>query len=246
MEGFIDSVVATADHVRAKTRSSKRINLSFDEWNVWDQTEWREQGPPDDWPVAPRLIEDTYNVADAVVVGSLLVTLLRHADRVTIACLAQLVNAIAPIRTEPGGAAWRQPSFYPFAHVASLARGRVLRVDVASPTVNTSVYDDVPAVHAVATHDEETGDVTVFAVNRRVDEPLDLSIGHRAFAGYHLLEHIVLADSDVDATNSLEQPDRVTPWTAAGTAPAGNDRTDVRLPPVSWNVIRLRRAEGSR
>src|SRR5690606_34416682 len=125
MEEFIDEVIATCDYVRAKRRATKRIEISFDEWNVWymDDPARQEQEP---WQEAPRLLEDVYTVTDAVVVGSLLVTLLRHCDRVRVACLAQLVNVIAPIMTEPGGPAWRQTTFYPFADASRYGRGQVL------------------------------------------------------------------------------------------------------------------------
>lgn len=238
MERSIDSVIASADHVGARARSRKRINLSFDEWNVWYQSHVSEQGALTDWPVAPRLIEDTYNVADAVVVGSLLITLLRHSDRVRVACLAQLVNAIAPIRTEPGGASWRQTIFYPFAYMARFARGRVLRVDVRAPVYETKKYGDAPFVHAVATYDEDTGEVAVFAVNRRQDEAVELSIGHRAFPGYRVVEHLQLADDDIRAVNTEAQPNRVRPIRSSGSEGDGKT-TRVRLRPVSWNVIRL-------
>ena len=66
-------------------------------------------------------------MADALVVGCLLITLLRHADRVKVACLAQLVNVIPPIRTLDGGPAWRQTSFFPFMHASRFGRGTVLR-----------------------------------------------------------------------------------------------------------------------
>ena len=129
MDHFIDSVAATADAVRAAGKHTKRINISFDEWNVWYQKR-AESRPPsgDDWPVAPVLLEDRYNVADAVVVGNLLISLLRHTDRVHAASLAQLVNVIAPIMTEPGGRSWRQTTFHPFALTARHAAGEVLRV----------------------------------------------------------------------------------------------------------------------
>jgi alpha-L-arabinofuranosidase len=239
-ERFIDSVVATADHVGARVRSRKKINLSFDEWNVWYQSQMTEPASMTDWAVAPRLIEDTYNVADAVVVGSLLITLLRHSDRVAIACLAQLVNAIAPIRTEPDGASWRQTTFYPFAHAARFARGRVLRVDLQAPTYPTDKYGDAPTVHAVATHDEERGEVTVFAVNRHETESMDLSIAHRAFSGLRVVEHVELADDDHRAVNTEDDPSRVRP-TQRTTVESEGGAARVRLRPVSWNVIRFGR-----
>ena len=240
MEQYIDSVVATADHVGARVRSRKRIHLSFDEWNVWYQSHASAKGPPADWPVAPRLLEDTYNVADGVVAGSLLITLLRHSDRVAIACLAQLVNAIAPIRTEPGGRSWRQTTFYPFAHAARFARGRVLRVDVRAPTYPTEKYGEAPIVHAVATHDEERGEVTVFAVNRREFEPVELSVAHQGFSRYRVVEHLELADDDIRAANTDAEPDRVRPVRVSAPENSG-DTVRVRLRPISWNVIRLAR-----
>ncbi|CAM5713086.1 hypothetical protein SFUMM280S_08052 [Streptomyces fumanus] len=112
----------------ARLKSKKKINLSFDEWNVWYLSRSEAQVAALDWPEAPRLLEDSYSVTDAVVFGSLLIALLRHADRVTVACLAQLVNVIAPIMTEPGGPAWRQTTFFPFAQASRYGRGQVLDV----------------------------------------------------------------------------------------------------------------------
>lgn len=124
---FIESVVSTVDAVRAKCRHSKVVNLSFDQWNVWYQRGLDTEDPPHNvgktWREHPRLIEDTYNVTDAVVVGTLLNSLLRHGDRVKIANQAQLVNVIAPIRSEENGPAWRQSIFWLFARMAALARG---------------------------------------------------------------------------------------------------------------------------
>jgi alpha-L-arabinofuranosidase len=238
MDRFVDAVVATADAVGARRGSRKRVDLSFDEWNVWYQSRWHAEGPPPDWPVAPRLIEDTYNVADAVVVGNLLISLLRHSDRVTAACQAQLVNVIAPMRAEPGGPAWRQTTFHPFAQAARHARGEVLRVETTSPVYETARYGEAPVVDAVATREPESGEVVLFAVNRHQAEDVRLTTGLRAFGGLRVAEATVLADDDVRATNTQEAPDRVTPRphrdaTADGTSLA------VTLPPVSWTMVRL-------
>lgn len=97
MDRFISEVTAMCDTVKAKKHSKKQINLSFDEWNIWyHSAEQDEQAAP--WQIAPPLLEDNYNFEDALLLGCLLITLLKHADRVKIACLAQLVNVIAPIR----------------------------------------------------------------------------------------------------------------------------------------------------
>ncbi|WP_370326470.1 alpha-N-arabinofuranosidase [Euzebya sp.] len=238
MEAFISEVVATADHVGAKLRSSKRIDISFDEWNVWYQPDL--EVPTEDWPVAPRIAEDTYDVADAVVVGSLLITLLRRSDRVTTACQAQLVNALAPIRSEPGGPAWRQTSFYPFAQAARFARGKVLAVQAITPSYECARFGATPVVHAVATHDPDRDEVVVFVVNRHVDEPVSLTLGIRAFPDHRVVEHLTLSDPDVRAVNTEDDPLRVVPRQVEVTQRDGDDE-QVLLPPVSWNVVRLRR-----
>ncbi|MEV4472481.1 alpha-N-arabinofuranosidase [Nonomuraea sp. NPDC049504] len=234
MQYFISSVVATADHVGARLKSRKRIDLSFDEWNVWYQSRFRDAGTPDDWPVAPPLLEDHYHLADAVTFGGLLITLLRNSDRVTAASLAQLVNVIAPIMTEPGGRSWRQTTFHPFAQASRYAAGDVLRVEPVSPLYETATYGEVPLVHAVATHDADG--TTVFAVNRSVDGPLSLEIDARALGAVRVVEATTLTDPDVYARNTADEPDRITP---RPNRDVEQDPLRVLLPPVSWNVIRL-------
>ncbi|MFF5039392.1 arabinosylfuranosidase ArfA [Streptomyces nigra] len=240
MESFIEAVVATADHVGARLKSSKRITLSFDEWNVWYLPEWVARSKTfqqDEWPEAPRLLEDGYSVTDAVVVGSLLIALLRHADRVAVACLAQLVNVIAPIMTEPGGPAWRQTTFFPFAQAARYGRGRVLDVRVDAPTYETRKYGETDLLHATAVRAED-GSVTVFAVNRGRTEPLPLEVALHGLDVTRVVEHSALADADPDARNTLDDPDRVAPHPVQG-ATLQDGRLTALLEPLSWNVIRL-------
>ena len=191
-----------------------------------------------DWQVAPRLLEDDYTVTDAVVVGSLLITLLRHCDRVTAACLAQLVNVIAPIMTEPGGPAWRQTTFHPFAArrparpgPGAAAGDRDARRTTPPGTARC------PLLHATAVAGED-GALTLFAVNRDVARPMVLPADLRAFAPTGRAVHRVLSDPDRHARNTLQQPDRVTPRDA-GEPTLDGGTLRVELPPLSWNTIRL-------
>ncbi|GAA1108153.1 alpha-N-arabinofuranosidase [Nocardiopsis composta] len=246
MDRFIEEVVATADHVAAKRKSAKRIMLSFDEWNVWYLSRFQaEQAarPRQDWPVAPRIIEDRYSAADAVVVGDMLISLLRHADRVTAASQAQLVNVIAPIMTEPGGPAWRQTTFHPFARTAEAARGDVLRVEPVCPDYDTERHGTAPLVSATATRDPETGRVALFAVNRSTEEPVELEADVRALGGAHAARALTLAEDDVYAVNTAEHPDRVVPRENKSVRLEGG-RLAAVLPPVSWTVVRLDAARG--
>ncbi len=235
MDRFIDSVVATADHVGAELKSRKRIDISFDEWNVWygDRSR-RTDGPGDEWEVAPRRIEDEYNLTDAVVVGNLLISLLRHSDRVAVACQAQLANVIAPIMTEPGGAAWRQPIFHPFAITSRLATGSVLRVETTSPTVSTEKFGDVPAVDAVATYDE--GKLAVFLVNRSLDEAIEVTVDLGRTPVSEVLEALSMHEDDRLAVNTAAHPDRVVPR-ANESVRLEDGQLKVTLPPISWTAI---------
>ena len=247
MDRFIESVVATADHVRALKRSAKTINISFDEWNVW----YLEKGLSAnvgvyrteeilgaDWPEAPRVAEDIYSVADAVVVGSLLISLVKHADRVTSACLSMLVNAMAPIRAEQGGIVWRQTTFYPFALTSRWARGTALDVKVSCASYDTNEHGSVPRVDATATYDAESGLYAVFVVNRSTEQALDARIDIQHRGGTSLIEALTLSDPDPYATNSPDDPERVVTHTN-DSAHLTDGQLVITLPPVSWTVARL-------
>lgn len=240
MEAFISSVIATCDYVKAKKRGKKNINLSFDEWNVWfhskeadDETMWKRP-----WQTAPALLEDIYTFEDALLVGLMLITLLKHADRVKIACMAQLVNVIAPIMTEAdGGRAWRQTIFYPFLHASKYGRGTVLKPLINSTKHDTKQHGEVTDVESAVVYQEEKDEVTIFAVNRNLEEDVKLVIDMRNMPGYQVLEHMVLEHPDLKAVNGpgMEQ---VVPRTAEQSKMEDGILESV-LHKASWNVIRL-------
>ncbi|WGF86757.1 arabinosylfuranosidase ArfA [Marinivivus vitaminiproducens] len=251
MDSFIDEVVAIADSVAARRRSSKRIMLSFDEWNVWYRTRRRNEGRVKlGWPIAPEILEEIYDMKDALAFGGACISLLNHADRVKTACLAELVNVIAPIMTETGGPAWRQTIFWPFSQMSNLGRGTVLDVRVKSPTYET-VYSDpsrtedmrfplpeVPYLKMAAVHDAAGGYVTLFLLNRHLTEPMEIAGDLRSFGRFDIVETHSLHDADLKATNTKDAPDRVVPSALKDVSIAGQALT-AKLPPASWNVIRL-------
>ncbi|GAA4958294.1 alpha-N-arabinofuranosidase [Nonomuraea thailandensis] len=235
MEHMIRSIAATADHTAAKLRSRKRLKLSFDEWNVWYQSRFPGESGLE-WARHPRLIEDSYDLTDAVVVGSLLITLLRNADRVGVACQAQLANVIAPIMTEPGGPAWRQTIFHPFALTARHARGQVLRVEPDCSTVRTAKHGEVPVVCATATHDPASGEIALFVVNRDRHRPCVLEVALPR--GLVPVEHVELADADPCARNTSAEPERVVPRPGSGLS-CQDGAAALTLPPTSWTLVRF-------
>ncbi|BDR52157.1 alpha-L-arabinofuranosidase [Bombiscardovia nodaiensis] len=250
METFINTVVAAADDARAANQGSKDIALSFDEWGVWNQDVWN--GEEDDWkrskglhtepwPQAPHQLEDIYTVADAVVEGSLMITLLSHADRVRSASRAQLVNVIAPIMAEPNGPAWKQTIFYPFAEAAQHVRGSIFVPQVAGPKVATKDYGNVDALKAVASWDGESASGVLLAVNRdvRAAHTVSVDLGSLAAgATVRVKSAQLLHDDDIHATNSAVQPDRVKPQ-ALEAAIGADGKLTFQMPAVSWAAIEL-------
>ncbi len=243
MDEFIRTVVAACDYVKAKKRGRKNINISFDEWNVWFHSNAADDDITENhpWQVAPPMLEDIYTFEDALLVGLMLITLLKHADRVKIACLAQLVNVIAPIMTEAeGGGAWKQTIFYPFMHASAYGRGVALQPLVSTPRHDTSKHEDVTDVESVAVYNEEKEELTIFAVNRTLTDDIVLTTDLRGMEGYQILEHIVLEHSDLKAVNCVGEQ-RIVPQNTNRSSMDGGVMTSM-LNKASWNVIRLKKA----
>ena len=239
MDRFIEEVGAAIDEVRASKGSDHDVRISFDEWNVWDIERYHEQDKitdPQEWPVAPRLLEDNYTVTDAVVVGGLLMSLLRNVDRVAAASLAQLVNVIAPIMTEPGGAAWKQTTFFPFATASRLARGQSISVEVEADTYDAAELGAVPLVDVVVTR--EGSSAVVFATNRSVDESATIEVDLSTLESRTISEAWLLADDDFSARNTLDDPERVALRTLDA-ADIDGGVLRIELPAVSWAAVSL-------
>ncbi|MEW9702792.1 alpha-N-arabinofuranosidase [Paenibacillus sp. SI8] len=239
MDKFINTVIATADYVQAKKRGKKQIHLSFDEWNVWYHSNDADR-KIEPWSIAPPQLEDIYNHEDALLVGCMLISMLKRADRVKMACMAQLVNVIAPIMTANGGAAWKQTIYYPYMHASVFGRGTVLVPLIKSPKYDAKDYTDVPYLEAVAVHHEENAEVTIFAVNRNLQDALPLELDLRSFGGSRVIEHIVLENEDLKAANTLEAQDQVKPHTNGNAVVTSSGQVQATLSKASWNVIRLK------
>ena len=236
LDSFIKEVAAIADAVAAKRRSSKRIMLSLDEWNVWYKAHTPEDLRKPGWPQAPKLIEEIYNFEDALIVGGALITMINNADRVKAACIAQLVNVIGPIMTETGGAAWRQTIFHPFAQASKFGRGNVLRTKLESPTFSTKTHPDVPCVLASVLHDPESGAVNILALNRHTTDEIELEVELRGLGKRKVASAAELHHTDLKAINSKTATDEVAPK-SRGDVTINGETLKVKLKPLSWNVI---------
>lgn len=234
MESQIAETLAVCDLVRGHKRSPKKLWLSFDEWNVWyrarggDALNGHEQE-------APHLLEEVYNLEDGLLVGGIVNTLMRNADRIKIACLAQLVNVIAPIVTNEKGLL-RQTIYYPYSWALQWARGNVLQILVESSTYEVSELGHVPYVDVAGTLSLEDGKVSLFILNRDLTKAQTVEINWQDRTPGKVLNSTVLTGSDLKAFNSFEAPQRVAPQPADKITTSGG-RTKFEVPARSYTVI---------
>ncbi len=239
---YIQSIAGVIDYVKAKKRAKNDVHICFDEWNVWyhnreqDSKNWHSW----DWPEAPALLEEDYNLEDAIFVGGLLNEFIRRSDRVKIACIAQLVNVIAPIRTRRGGDAWATTIYYPYQFASLFGRGTSLNVAVDGPRYDADAAQDVNYLDVAAVLAPDGGSVTVFAINRSLGESMELDIALNGFDDPQLLDHQVMGGDSEDArvANTCEQPARIKPRKGDGMGVVDGALKGA-LPAFSYNVIRL-------
>lgn len=240
LDRYIGTIGGVIDFVKGKSRSKKDVKISFDEWNVWyhERHADAERMAKWDWPHAPVLLEDIYTFEDVLQVGCILNTFIRRSDLVRIACIAQLVNVIAPIMTEPGGAAWRQTIFYPFKFASLHGRGTALQLDVDCPSYKADVADKVSYLDMSGVHDGDAGTITFFAINRNGEEPLEVSLSLEGFGTAKSVEHTLIKHDDLEARNTKDNPDNVVPVQGDGVK-LGGKGLELLLPAHSYSMIRV-------
>ncbi|HWU16957.1 MAG TPA: alpha-L-arabinofuranosidase C-terminal domain-containing protein [Devosia sp.] len=238
MNGYIKEMVAMCDAVAGKKRSRKRIMISFDEWNIgarWPIEEKRAK--PGEWPERITILEEAYTVEDALLIGGAMQALLNNADRVKVACFAQLVNCIAPIMTVDNGPAWRQTIFWPLSLASKYGHGQVLQQVVESPSYKAKTWHDVPYLLSTVINDPETGRTTIIAANRHLTETMDLTVLLKGLGEDRRISHThELANDNLKAVNSADDPDNIVPSDIQVISLSGEKLT-AQLKPASWNVI---------
>jgi alpha-N-arabinofuranosidase len=233
MEQQIAETLAVCDLVQGHKRSKKKLWLSFDEWNVWYRMRGGDavNGHRKD---APHLLEEIYNLEDALLVGGFLNTLMRNAGRVKLACLAQLINVIAPLMTNASGM-FRQTIYYPYSWALQFARGSVLEVLVESPTYDVSGMGQVPYLDVAATTADD-GKVSVFILNRDLAKSHSVELNWESGSPSRVLASWVLTGSDLKAFNGFDAPQRVAPQAASKPSTTAG-RTKFEVPAQSYSLI---------
>ncbi|HEX5422157.1 MAG TPA: alpha-N-arabinofuranosidase [Candidatus Acidoferrales bacterium] len=230
MDRQIEQTLAVCDMVQGEHSSPKKLWLSFDEWNVW----YRATDGNGHRKEAPHLLEEAYNLEDALLVGGLVNSLVRHAGRVKIACLAQLVNVIAPIMTNETGL-FLQTIYYPYSWGLHYAKGSALNVLAEGPTYEVSGIGDVPYLDVAATR-TDPGVVSLFILNRDLSRARSVEIVWEAQAPGQVLAAQLLTGDDLKASNSFAAPRKVVPQDLEKPS-TSNGRTRFEVPARSYSVV---------
>jgi alpha-N-arabinofuranosidase len=247
MDRQIAQVGAVCDYVQGRMHSPKKLWLSFDEWNVW----YRKNSGSDvdgNKQVAPHLLEEIYNLEDALLVGGLINTLIRNSDRVKIACLAQLINVIAPILTNATGF-YRQTIYYPYAWALQYAQGAAMKVVVESPTYEvaspatasnrgSSLSEAVPYVDISGTFDKAAGRFSLFLFNRDLANAREVELLWEDATPSSVLDSLTLTGNNLKAHNGFDSPQNVAPKPFDKPA-TSNNRTRLELPARSYTIIQF-------
>ena len=205
VERIIEDYAGLFDYVRGLKRDSKRVYLSFDEWNVW----YKNMQMDGKWTEAPHLIEEVYNLEDALVCAQYLNAFVRRADVVKIACIAQIVNVIAPLLTTASGLLV-QSIYYPFALMAQHTKGKSLRPVLDAPTYAAGIRGQVPILDVSSSLDED-GSLAVFVVNRSQQEAVTLDVALADAKATRVLGLDILAGTDPKAANTWDNPNVLVP-----------------------------------
>lgn len=240
LDNYIATVAGVIAYTKAKKRSRKNVYISFDEWNVWYHSRAADRSVVIDktgWPHAPTLLEDIYNFEDVLQVGCILNTFIRRSDVVKIGCLAQLVNVIAPIMTVPGGPAWRQTTFFPYAYASRYGRGRALNLSLDCPGYSTGFAENVSYLDVSAVETEADGALTLFIVNRHQTEAVDLELALEGFSARTVIMDKVMEGHDLRAVNG-PGAETIVPKDGSGASVTGG-RFAASIAPLSYRMIRL-------
>jgi len=230
-EYHLQTLEGTLRYVKARKRSRHDVYLSWDEWNVW----YKAQEVDGQWTEAPHLIEEIYNLEDALVVALWMNVFLRFSHVLKIACMAQLVNIIAPILTRPDGLV-RQTIYYPFQLFRRYASGKSLDLLVQSPQVETREFGEVPLIDAAGSYDEESGRTTLFLVNRSLSEAETVDLHFAGWTPGAAARLICLTGKDPKEANTFENPTAIVPQDA-GMLPLQDGKATLKVPPLSLTVI---------
>lgn len=211
--------------------SSHRVKLVIDEWGCWH---------PPGTEINPRhLLEQQCCLRDALCAALTLDTFNRHADKIDMANVAQLVNNLHTLFLADGDKFVATPNFYVFEMYRPHHGAKGVRLEVSAPNVGYRVANGIRTIFRVAGSASRAGrDVTVTLVHSHASEPAALTVLLRGGSAANVRQ-TVLTHQTLNAQNTFDKPDEVVPRSSSTSlggstfvcklAPASINRLDIRL-----------------
>jgi alpha-L-arabinofuranosidase len=86
--------------------------------------------------------------------------------------------------------------------------------------------------------DDQTGAISFFLINRHASEQLDVEFALQGFATAKIVEHQVIRHDNLEARNTLQAPNTVTPQKGSG-ASLEDGKVTIALSPLSYTLLRV-------
>jgi alpha-L-arabinofuranosidase len=233
----IEEMDAVCRYVQAKTRSKKRHYLCFDEWNVWYRTHSAEH-TNGRGKFAPPLIEEQYNLEDALVAAGFLNSFIRHADSLKIANIAQIVNVIAPILTR-GDDMLLQSIYYPLAMFAARREGIAIQPAVDGPAYDSPSFGRVNYIDTSAILGD--GVMHTFFTNRSVSEPALVEVDPAGGKFEAVLSAEIVCGPEAAARNTYDNPNVIYSQ-PLNSVMVEQGKARIQLPPLSFAAVTFKTA----
>jgi alpha-N-arabinofuranosidase len=204
-----------------------KVKLVIDEWGAWH---------PEGTGINPRhLFEQMSCLRDALVAALTLDTFNRHADKVGMANVAQLVNNLHSLFLADGDRFVATPNFHVFEMYRPHQGGRSVPIDVRAPGVRFRASGHSQEIFRVAGSASLSGRrLTLTLVHTHVGEPAEVAVELRGGSAA-AVRQTVLTHRELNAHNTFERPHEVVPRSGDR---GGHGRVlHCVLPPASVNRL---------
>jgi len=222
----MDEIIAKHAAVMDKYDPEKRVFLAVDEWGTW-----YTQDPG----THPGFLRQQNTLRDALVTSINLDIFAKHADRVRMTAIAQMVNVLQAMILTEGKKMVLTPTYHVFEMYKPYMDATVLPIDIKTPWYSKDEFV-MPAVSGSAVRDK-AGKVHVGLSNLDPNRPMTVSAKLDGLTEGTVSGRILTAGA-MNAHNSFDAPNVVKPVPFTDARIDGGVLT-VTLPPKSVVMLDL-------
>jgi alpha-N-arabinofuranosidase len=222
----MDDLIQRHSAIMDQTDPGKRIGLIVDEWGAWYDVEPGSN---------PGFLYQQNSLRDALVAGVTLNIFNRHADRVKMANIAQMVNVLQAMILTDKEKMIVTPTYHVFEMYAVHQDATLLPAELHCADYELG-GEKIPSVSVSASRDR-AGVVHVTLCNLNPNAAADVTCNVEGLKATTVTGRVLTA-ATMDAHNTFEQPEAVKPAEFAGARLTGQGFA-ASLPPKSVVVLAL-------